>query len=735
MSQRVVNKGNQCLENIKSMIDKMKNDIHNQKLSLSQKSVEIKKNVAKLSDPVKNRTPLYYSPSSRQLITKKPSLAQRKRLNLRSQNQNSLFRLSMSEEQLGSSKRKKERSSREIFPETFDEGQLFRLTQSRENFENKISGSGIGLKFTKEKQHNVKIAKRAEYLNEKLMTQLNRKVQKLETENLNLRSQNKELSSKLEICLDEIDSMEKIDLEMQNYILELENVISELTSRNIQNFQNKKRSYLEQKLNEPLVVQDATVKNYNQKTKDFEIVEPQVLLQTSSDKTLIKENSQTLDERSVQISPSKYLKPNPIVKNSKSQSKVATGSSLFSKYPSKDKDRFAIAKLNIKIERMAQEKEREINHRDDLIEDLWNEVKRYRKNEKELVQKYRNTKRANKIFRTQRQNMRNNLRSKKQSKRRKSVFNTNSTIGYTQDSNYVGMTTEEMYNDTFMDSVEGENKENSILHSNIDIQGFGTNDLRDSIDINLSNKKRGKRRSKKAPSSKILKNKAYQQLKLLNQTCTNMKRRNNLNKLRKICGTASKDSSVSPKSKNNTQDSYLTMDKEIFGDYCTSVTQSKSPKKDRRIRARFNTHTTNTNDSRFTEDVRLANSTSNTFEFNDSIERFDSKFNKRANGKKNRRKIRFLKIKNSNVSRPLESIDDGSLSPPRYISKSRSRQKKKYTRKRSTSKKKSQRKRVSPSKRKVQYLSIEDDDVFLTTTEDQCDKTINKLAKVSFSLQ
>jgi hypothetical protein len=64
---------------------------------------------------------------------------------------------------------------------------------------------------------------------------------------------------------------------------------------------------------------------------------------------------------------------------------VDTESSLFSKYNSKD--RFAVAKLYLKIERMQEDKDSEINHRDELIEDLWNEVKRYRKNEKQLRQK------------------------------------------------------------------------------------------------------------------------------------------------------------------------------------------------------------------------------------------------------------------------------------------------------------------------------------------------------------
>jgi hypothetical protein len=58
-----------------------------------------------------------------------------------------------------------------------------------------------------------------------LLAKLNSRVQKLEIENRHLKGQNTELSTKLRICLDEIDSLETFDRQMQQYILELEEVI------------------------------------------------------------------------------------------------------------------------------------------------------------------------------------------------------------------------------------------------------------------------------------------------------------------------------------------------------------------------------------------------------------------------------------------------------------------------------------------------------------------------------
>jgi hypothetical protein len=67
--------------------------------------------------------------------------------------------------------------------------------------------------------------------------------------------------------------------------------------------------------------------------------------------------------------------------------------------------------------------------------------------------------------------------------------------------------------------------------------------------------------------------------------------------------------------------------------------------------------------------------------YNDSIERFDTTFKDRK-ARQRERRDQFLKLRaeftdtfdSRNSFQPLaDSIDDGSLSPPRYISKSRNR--------------------------------------------------------------
>ena len=834
MTSRVKEKGNECLENIKTMIDRMKNDLQTQKLSLSAKSVEIKQSVANLalkdSSKAKKQTEKaekrFNSGNKTSYRSKKSTKAKRLSLN----HQNSLFKLSMSEEQLNSANNRQERPTNvNSTKKVFDMGlvspgdqanTVFRLTQSREHFENQLT-SGFDLKFTQHRKSQEKIAKRTEYVDQKLLAKLNSRVQKLEIENRHLKGQNTELSTKLRICLDEIDSLETFDRQMQQYILELEEVIQNDLSKDQSS--TEKQGALEQKLNEPLAIMDHTVKNYSVEScsnitnqvsnqnldRFFDSKQGPGLnedmlhtLKSASMKTVVKESQENLKS----AHKSRKLRKDTSQTLIAGQSKVDTESSLFSKYNSKD--RFAVAKLYLKIERMQEDKDSEINHRDELIEDLWNEVKRYRKNEKQLRQKQKllTSKAKNRPKMDRGHQNRSYRRPERSSAHRTHHFH-NSIQG-------VGQSTEELYQSVDLRDrptknfrstrFEDEDKENCLRTANIDILEYETTAGRateDSMDrkyqeIAKKRQQRSQKASKQANLGKgqgkqrrsgMLRNKAYQQLKILNQTCNNIRRLKNIDVVRKICendtAQISKKNSRSPKRGNNsksrsrqsravkTADTKLTMDRDVFGN--GKSVKSNLRKKQRKSKiskkkiARFNDfrpirtahyppnkfdiNTFETNGTQDNIDQREDNyfNFETGAELRDSIDRFDSKFkhvkltSQTTDNPRMGQNSRFLQLRaefRSSIDSTLEddafatglTMDEGSLSPPRYISRSRDRKMK-----RQRSKSKSRSRSRSGSARK--YLRIRDDDVYIRSGRkqglarrgrDRCDQSINQLAKV-----
>lgn len=152
--------------------------------------------------------------------------------------------------------------------------------------------------------------------------------------------------------------------------------------------------------------------------------------------------------------------------------------------------------------------------------------------------------------------------------------------------------------------------------------------------------------------------------------------------LRNICENdtveSSKNTSYSPQRNHSkgarlhdTNDSKLTMDKEVFGHY--NPTQ-----KSHKLRAKFVPKAQNnfsTNNFNTTTYGSMNTQEGNYFNFEigdqlrDSIDRFDHKFKDRKCSKPARRR-RFLKLR-AEFDNSVDTIDDGSLSPPRYISKSR----------------------------------------------------------------